>query len=107
MAANQNQNGQSNGPLSNGGNPELNMAPIFSITPQIASGSNMVTTMTFNAAPDRQALPPQPPLSDFLGQVNIELVSSKLIYFFLLFVSINHELSFVVQCKLIQFNILQ
>lgn len=64
------QNNQSNGLLSNGSNTDQNMAaPIFSITPQLASGSNMVTAMTFNTAPDRQALPVQPPLSDFLGQV--------------------------------------
>ena len=60
-----NKNGQSNGPLSNGANADLNMVPVFSITPQVASGSNFM----FNTAQDRQAFPSQPPLSDFLGQV--------------------------------------
>lgn len=69
MATHPDQNGQSNGPLSNGG-ADVNMAPIFSITPQIAPGSNMVTTMTFNPAPDSHTMPAQPPLSDFLSQVS-------------------------------------
>ena len=72
-----NKNGQSNGPLSNGANADLNMVPVFSITPQVASGSNFM----FNTAQDRQAFPSQPPLSDFLGQVRSCLHQNLVIIF--------------------------
>jgi hypothetical protein len=68
MSASGNQNGQSNGPIQNGGGDP---APMFSITPQIgAPGANFVMTTMANPASEVQPqLPVQPPLSDFLGQV--------------------------------------
>ena len=64
MASNSNQNGSTNGPLSNGG-PDL--PPVFSITAQIAPATNIM--INAGAADNSQNLPVQPPLSDFLGQV--------------------------------------
>jgi hypothetical protein len=69
MTTHPDQNGQSNGSLSYGG-ADINMASMFSISPQMGSRSNMVTTMMFNPAGDSHVMPVQPPLSDFLSQVN-------------------------------------
>ena len=71
MASNSNQNGSTNGPLSNGG-PDL--PPVFSITPQIQQIAQTLpaANIMINATSDNsQTLPVQPPLSDFLGQVII------------------------------------